>query len=235
MTVITDCTNRRAHRHTLPELRPLDAYADRVPRNIINKYIELHEQPDARKQYRAETKYTGTLRDLFTFVRTYRPFPTAVKINGPFTKALTYLEPVREIHEARDTAALAALEADEVAAAQLLNITVETLRGQHWHATSDAKERAEKRRTLGALRAGLLTGSSLQLAVRRWGTTAWENLATFCEPDAPKPSRRPRNRTGARAYRWFPETGGKAESLLIGWPRDPALSGKNEINASARP
>ncbi len=68
MAVITDCTNRRAHRHTLPELRPLDAYADTIPRNLITKWIDLHEQPDARKQYRAATGYTGTLRHLFTFV-----------------------------------------------------------------------------------------------------------------------------------------------------------------------
>ncbi len=233
MTVITACTNRRAHRHTLHELRPLDAHADTIPRNLIDKYIELHEQPDARKQYRAATGYTGTLRHLFTFVRTYRPFPTAVKAH-PLGRGLTYLEPVYEIWDAHIAAALATLEADELETARELDVTVDALQDQHWHATSDAKERAEKRRTLAALRAGLLTGPSLQLAVRRWGTTAWEDLATFREPDAAQSTGRRRNLTGSTLYSRFPGPSVEMGNLALDWPRDPSTARNNKTPAGAR-
>jgi len=229
MTVITDCTNRQAHCHTLPELRPLDAHADTIPRNLIKKYIELHEQPEARKQYRAETKYTGTLRNLFTFVRTYRPFPTTVKVH-PFSSALTYLEPVYEIWDARITAALATLEADELEAARELKVTVEALRSQHPYDTVDAEER----RMLAALRAGLLTGPSLQRAVQRWGTTAWEDLATFRERDASQPSGRQRNCATAKGDRWYSGASVEGENLLLDWPRDPSMTRNNKTPASAR-
>ena len=144
MTVITACTNRRAHRHTLPELRPLDAHADMIPRNLINKYVELHEQPNARKQYRAATKNTAAVGDLFAFVRSYRPIPVPVPRFASFPVTMARFEPMYEIYEARMSAANFALEADELEVAQQLGITVEVLRDKHWHATSDARTRAEK-------------------------------------------------------------------------------------------
>lgn len=140
------------------------------------------------------------------------------------------LEPLFKVHEARTAAANFALEADELEVAQQLGITVGALRDQHWHATSDAGTRAEKRQTLAQLRAGLLTGGSLELAIRRWGTTAWEDLATFREPDAPEPTR-PRNRNGAPDYRRFPRAGVESEVLTIGWPCTPAMSERSESPA----
>lgn len=101
MTLITDCNNRRAHRHTLRELRPLDAYADRFPRNLITKWIDLHEQPDARKQYRAATNNTAAVGDLFAFVRSYRPIPIPVPRVASFHRHLALLEPMYEVFEAR--------------------------------------------------------------------------------------------------------------------------------------
>lgn len=81
--------------------------------------------------------------------------------------------------------------------------------------------RAEKRRDLAQLRAGLLTGGPLELAIRRWGTTAWEDLATFREPDAPARTRR-RDRNGTADYRRFPRSGEGNETLTIGWPLTPS-------------
>ncbi|MFS0729986.1 hypothetical protein ABC270_07895 [Curtobacterium sp. 1P10AnD] len=221
MAVITDCTNRRAHRHTLPELRPLDAYADTIPRNLITKWIDLHEQPDARKQYRAATKNTAAVGDLFAFVRSYRPIPLPVPSAASFRATAARLAPMYEVYEARTAAANLVLEADELEVAHQLGMPVGALRDQHWHATIDAHTVAEKRQTLAGLRAGLLTGGSLELAIRRWGTTAWEDLATFREPDAPQHTR-PRNRNGAPYYRRFPRSGEENETLTIGWPLTPS-------------
>ncbi len=165
MAVITDCTNRRAHRHTLPELRPLDAYADTIPRNLITKWIDLHEQPEARKQYRAATKNTAAVGDLFAFVRSYRPIPLPVPSAASFRATAARLEPMYEVYEARTAAANLALQADELEVSQQLGITLDALRYQHWHATSDERIRAEKRRELAQLRAGLLTGGQLELAI----------------------------------------------------------------------
>ncbi|MDK8172183.1 hypothetical protein QP735_06525 [Curtobacterium citreum] len=219
MAVITDCTNRRAHRHTLPELRPLDAYADTVPRNLITKWIDLHEQPDTRKQYRAATNNTAAVGNLVAFVRSYCPIP--VPEAASFRTAMARLESTIPVHEARTEAANIALRADELEVAQQLGITLDALRNQHWHATSEARSRVEKRRTLAQLRAGLLTGYPLELAIRRWGTTAWEDLATFREPDAPARTRR-RDRNGAPYYRRFPRSGEENETLTIGWPLTPS-------------
>jgi len=141
-----------------------------IPRNLINKYVELHEQPGARKQYRAASKNTVSLRDLFAFVRTYRPVP--LPASAPFPVALAHLEPMYEVYEARVAGANFALKADELAVTYQLGITVEALHDQHWHATSDERTRAEKRRVLALLRAGLLAGGPLELAIRRWGSTA---------------------------------------------------------------
>lgn len=229
MAVITDCTNRRAHRHTLPELRPLDAYADTIPRNLITKWIDLHEQPDARKQYRAATKNTAAVGDLFAFVRSYRPIP--VPRAASFRVTMARLAPMFKVHEARTAAANLALEADELEVAQQLGITAAVLRDQHWHATSDARTQAEKRQTLAQLRAGLLTGGSLELAIGRWGTTAWEDLATFREPDAPERVR-PRNRHGVPDYRRFPGSGEENETLTIGWPLTPTTSDRPNLPAT---
>ncbi|MBF4628328.1 hypothetical protein [Curtobacterium flaccumfaciens] len=220
MTTISDCSNRRAHRHTLPELRRLDAYADTIPRNLITKWIDLHEQPDARKQYRAAAKNTAAVGDLFAFVRSYRPIPVPVPRAASFRATAARLEPMYEVYEARTAAANLALQADELEVTQQLGITLDALRYQHWHATSGAHTQAEKRQTLARLRAGLLTGGSLELAIRRWGTTAWEDLATFREPDAPEHTR-PRNRNGAPYYRRFPRSGEENETLTIGWPLTP--------------
>ncbi|MGG7308847.1 hypothetical protein ACQXVK_16835 [Curtobacterium sp. AB451] len=221
MAVITDCTNRRAHRHTLPELRPLDLYADRFPQNLITKWVELHEQPDARKQYRAATQNTAFVRDPFAFVRSYRPVPIPVPRFASFDKHVALLEPMYEVYEARTAAANFALQADELEVAHQRGITVDALRDQHWHATRDARTRAEKRQMLAQVRAGLLTGGSLELAIRRWGITSWEDLATFREPDAPKHTR-PRNRNGAPYHRRFPRSGEENETLTTGWPLTPS-------------
>ncbi|KQO65210.1 hypothetical protein ASF23_03620 [Curtobacterium sp. Leaf261] len=199
----------------------------------MTKWIELHEQPDARKQYRAATGYNGTLRDPFTFVQTYRPFPTAVKAH-PRARNLTYLEPVYEIWDAHVAAALATLEADELETARELDVPVNALQDQHWHATSNAKERAEKRRTLAALRVGLLTGPALHLAVRRWGTTAWEDLAMFREPDAAQSTRRPRNLTGSTVHSRVLGPSVETGNLVLDWPRNPSTARNDKTPASAR-
>jgi hypothetical protein len=227
MAVITDCANRRAHRHTRRELRPLDVYADSFPQNLITKWVELHEQPDARKQYRAATQNTAFVRDLFAFVRSYRPVPIPVPRFASFDKHVALLEPMYEVYKARTAAATFALQADELEVAHQRGITVDALRDQHWHATRDARTRAEKRQMLAQLQAGLLTDGPLELAIRRWGITSWEDLATFREPDAPKRAR-PRNRAEAPDYRRFLRTGAEDESLIIGWPHTPSAPEHSE-------
>ncbi|TCK59264.1 hypothetical protein [Curtobacterium sp. PhB136] len=230
MTTITDCTNRRAHRHTLTELRSVYAHADTIPRNLIDKFVELHEQPDARKQYRTTTNTTVPLRDLFAFVRTYRPVPIAFR----FPVTSENFDAFNAVYKARAAAAEAMLLADEVVTARQLNITVEALRDQHWHTTNNAMDRTEKRETLALLRAGLLTGHLLERAIRRWGSTAWEDLATFREPDAPQSARRPGNRSAAPDYRRFRVHDVENENFTLGWPRDPATAKKRTVSAPGR-
>ncbi|TCK59265.1 hypothetical protein [Curtobacterium sp. PhB136] len=214
MTVITACTNRRAHRHTLPELRPLDAYADMIPRNLIDKYVELHEQPNARKQHRAATMSTVVLRDLWSFLHTYRAMP--------LPKFVASVEPISETYNARLAAADLMFLADEHMAAHQLGVTVDALRNQHWHTTNSPMDHAEKRGMLALLRAGLLNGFQLEHALRLCGSGGWEDLATFREPDSSQSAGRSRNRTAAYGYRWFPRRGVEGEDRTIGRPRDAA-------------
>jgi len=204
MTLITDCTNRRAHRHTLRELRPLDAYADSVPRNLINKYIELHEQPDARRRHRAATLSTPVLRDLRTFLRTYRPMP--------LPEFVTSVEPILDMYNARAAAAEAMLLADEHIAAHQLGITLDELRNQHWHTTNSPTDHAEKRGTLALLRAGLLAREPLHHALSICGVHGWDDLTTFREPNAPRRTRGPRNRDAASKYQRLSKRGTQTAS-----------------------
>lgn len=224
MAVITDCTNCRAHRHTLPELRPLDAYADRVPRNLVNRYIELHEQPDARARHRAATKSTLVLRDLGAFLRTYQPMP--------LPKFGTKIEPILDMYNARAEAAETMLLADECAAAYQLGITLNALRSQHWHTTGDATDHTEKRAALAMLRAGLLVREPLHHALSICGVHGWGDLATFREPDAPHHPRRPRNRSDATFYQRRPNDGavsGNPTSM----PRGPLSRNRPKLSADA--
>ncbi|WP_144763960.1 hypothetical protein [Curtobacterium sp. 9128] len=201
MAVITDCTNRRAHRHTLRELRPLDAHADRVPRNLIDKYIELHEQPDARKQHQAAMMSTLNLRDLGTFLLTYRPMPT------PPPKNTSNIEPILDMYNARAKAAAATLLADEHIAAHQLGITLDALRSQHWHTTNSPRDHTEKRGALALLRAGLLGHEALHHALSICGVHGWDDLTTFREPDAPRRTSRRRDRNAATFYQRLPKSG----------------------------
>jgi hypothetical protein len=176
--VITDCTNRRAHRRAHPELRHLDAYGDRVPRNLIDKYVELHEQPDAWKQHRAATMSSVVLRDLRTFLRAYRPMPMPTFVIS--------VDSILDMYKARAAAAEAMLLADEHIAACQLGITLGALRSRHWHTANSPMDHVEKQGALALLRADLLGGHALDSALGICGVDGWGDLATFCEPDAPR-------------------------------------------------
>ncbi|MDY1006470.1 hypothetical protein [Curtobacterium sp. CFBP9011] len=223
MAVITDCTNRRAHRHTLHELGPIAAHADRVPRDLINKYIEFHEQPDARTRHRAATISTLVLRDLGTFLRTYQPMP--------LPKFGTSIEPILDIYNARAEAAETMLLADEHAAAYQLGITLNALRGQHWHTTNDSTDHTEKRGALAMLRAGLLVREPLHHALSICGVHGWDDLATFPEPDAPHHPRRPRNRSAATFYQRLPNDG-EASGNPTFMPRGPLSRNRPKLSAN---
>jgi hypothetical protein len=219
MAVITD---RRAHRHTLPDLRPPDAHADSVPRNLINKYIELHEQPDARRRHRAATLSTLVLRDLRTFLRTYQPMP--------LPKFGTSGEPILDMRNARADAAEATLLADEHIAAHQLGITLDALRSQHWHTTNNPTDHAEKRGALALLRAGLLGREPLHHALSICGVHGWDDLTTFREPSAPRRTRGPRDRDPASKYQPLSKRGTQTETSTF-WPREPITQERSKLSA----